>query len=797
MPKPDEDIALDAQASLFQPLGRFGRFGRFVSIHHRLFAVVWVAIIVIAGYLAAVDKKDLSNEFRVPNTDSQAAYDLLEDQFASRNGATATVVFWSADGQPLNSGARASSIRETIRRIDMLERVTSVSDPLNRDISSLVNQIAGSLPPEPAQAAERFAKAIPSPVSQDGSVAYSTVTYSVPITTLITESPINSEKKASQYSNPWSDLNEVLVPARDAGINVAIGGPIGDTYNAPVSWWANHADEVGLAVGALLLFFAFGSLFGAAIPISTALFGAVTASGIVSLLASVFSISASAMPVTLMISLGVGLDYSLLIVTRFREFVADGLDPHDAVGSAMQTAGTSSVFAGLTVCVALLGLTLVPLPLVQTIGLAAAIGVLVMIIAASTLLPALLGFAGRKIDAVGLPKRRHESETKPGVWARMARRIVRRPWFALIAGTAVLLTIAAPFLSINFGMPSDKSLPAGLSQRQAYEELEKSFGPGFNAPLIVAVGVEQPMSFEELLVETAAISKAIGAEMPPGTIRGVDYSVGPIPNSISKATAAIYQITPSTGPDSAETGELVTRLRASVSEASAGSNLTVHIGGKTATLIDLTDVVIKYLPIVVGGVVLGAFLLLVVVFRSILIPLKAAFLNLISIGAAYGVVVAVFEWGWARDLVGLADAIRIVSFAPLIMFVIAFGLSMDYEVFLMSRIKEEWVKTGDPVESVVSAVGSTARVISTAALVMVAVFLSFVTNPDPTVKLIGFGMAVAVLLDATIVRMVLLPAVMTLLGRSAWWLPSWLQWLPRVNLEGPGESEDLKRAGST
>ncbi len=789
MQAPNDDLAHAASADPLETLGRFGRFGRFVSIHHVLFASVWVVVIAAASYLAVVDKKDLSNDFRVPNTDSQAAYDLLEDEFASRNGATAKVVFWSTDGKPLDSGDSASSIKETIGQIEKLDKVTSVSNPLSLDVQSLVKQVAGSLPPEVAQAAEQFAQNIPSAISADGNIAFSTVTYSVPITTLITENPINSEKTASQYSNPWSDLNDALAPAREQGLNVAIGGPIGDTYNAPTSWWANHADEVGLAIGALLLFLAFGSLFGAAIPISTALFGAVTASGLVSLLASVFTISSSAMPVTLMLSLGVGLDYSLLIVTRFREFVANGIDPHNAVGAAMQTAGTSSVFAGLTVCVALLGLTLVPLPLVQTIGLAAAIGVAVMIVAASTLLPALLGFAGRKIDAVGIPKRHERARAKPGVWERTARRIVRRPWFALIAGTAILLAFASPFLSIDFGMPSDESLPDGLSQREAYEELATGFGPGINAPLIVAVGVENPISLEKFLVETAEISKAVGAEESSNTVKGVDFAVGPIPNSISDVTAAIYQITPTTGPDSGETSELVTRLRRTLSEASDGSNISVHVGGQTATLIDLTRVVTSYLPIVVGGVVIGAFLLLVVVFRSILVPLKAAFLNLVSIGAAYGVVVAVFEWGWVRDLVGISETIRIVSFVPLIMFVIAFGLSMDYEVFLMSRIKEEWVKTDDPVESVVTAVGATARVISTAALVMVGVFLSFVTNPDPTVKLLGFGMAVAVLLDATIVRMVLLPAVMALLGRSAWWLPSWLQWLPRVNLEGPEESK--------
>jgi|ETNmetMinimDraft_30_1059905.scaffolds.fasta_scaffold21910_2 RND superfamily putative drug exporter len=260
MQAPNDDLAHAASADPLETLGRFGRFGRFVSIHHLLFASVWVVVIAAAGYLAVIDKKDLSNDFRVPNTDSQAAYDLLEDEFASRNGATAKVVFWSTDGKPLDSGDSASSIKETIEQNEKLDKVSSVSNPLSLDVQSLVKQVAGSLPSEVAQAAEQFAQDIPSPISADGNIAYSTVTYSVPITTLITENPINSEKTAGQYSNPWSDLDDALAPARERGLNVAIG----DTYNAPTSWWANHADEVGLAIGALLLFLAFGSLFGAA-----------------------------------------------------------------------------------------------------------------------------------------------------------------------------------------------------------------------------------------------------------------------------------------------------------------------------------------------------------------------------------------------------------------------------------------------------------------------------------------------------------------------------------------------------
>ncbi|MEX0768378.1 MAG: MMPL family transporter, partial [Microthrixaceae bacterium] len=592
--------------------------------------------------------------------------------------------------------------------------------------------------------------------------------------------------------NPYSQVNKAVAVARDAGLTVAVGGAIADTWNVPISAFASHADEIGLLIGALLLLFAFGSLWGMAIPIATALFGAATASGVVFILANFTTVSSAAPPVALMISLGVGLDYSLLIVTRYREFIEQGEEPVPAVGHALQTAGNAALFAGITVVVALMGLLLVPIPLVQTLGLAAALGVTVMLLAAMTLLPAWLGFAGSRIDAVTLPGRKSgATDPEHTFWGKFATAMSKKPWLSLIAGAAVLIMLAVPFLKIQFGMPDDGSDPKSLSQRVAYDLMEDGFGKGINAPLLVAVGLDpaQPKKYVDALTELSAVSKAVGAEQPSGTVEGVDYSIGPIPNSADKTTAVIYQIIPSSGPDSSETKALVERLRVSLAQATKGTGIDAHIGGTTATLIDLTDVVQKYLPIVIGAVVLGAFILLVLVFRSILVPLKAAIMNLVSIAAAYGVVVAVFQWGWARQLVGLTETIPIVSFVPLVMFVILFGLSMDYEVFLMSRMKEIWDRTQDPRQSVVLGVATTARVITTAALIMMAVFFSFVASPSPTVKLIGFGMAVAVLIDSTIVRMILVPAIMELFGAKAWYFPSWLSWLPTINIEGKKSSE--------
>ena len=774
-----------------QPTDRpplLGRLGSFMARHHRLVLLAWIIIIVAAGYVGGIYKKSISDNVRIPNTDSQAAYDLLDQRFGSQNAATATVVFAAPKGTLLTDSANTAQIDAAVAQLEKVKGVSSVSNPVSTTGADSLQQIVGKLPPDEAAAVEELAKNIPSALSKSGSIAYSTVTFNKSVLDLLNSYPVSADTKAADYPNPYSQVNNALQQARSAGLTVAVGGAVADTWNVPLSAFANHADEIGLLLGALLLLFAFGSLWGMAIPIATALFGAVTASGVVFILANFTTVSSAAPPVALMISLGVGLDYSLLIVTRYREFIETGEEPVSAVGHALQTAGNAALFAGITVVVALLGLLLVPIPLVQTLGLAAALGVTVMLFAAMTLLPAWLGFAGSRIDAILLPGRKSEPEDPArSFWGRFATRMSRKPWLSLIAGSVILLLLAAPFLKIQFGMPDDGSEPKSLSQRVAYDLMTDGFGKGVNAPLVVAVALnpDKPLAYLDALKELTPVSKALAAEQPAGTIKGVQYSLGPIPNSANKTTAVIYQITPTTGPDAPETKALVERLRASLETATRGTSLNAHIGGSTATLIDLTDLVQKYLPIVIGAVVLGAFILLTLVFRSILVPLKAAIMNLLSIAAAYGVVVLVFQWGWARQIVGLTETIPIVSFVPLVMFVILFGLSMDYEVFLMSRMKEIWDSTHDPRQSVILGVATTARVITTAALIMMAVFFSFVASPSPTVKLIGFGMAVAVLIDSTIVRMILVPAIMELFGAKAWYFPSWLSWLPQINIEGP------------
>ncbi|MBM3658327.1 MAG: MMPL family transporter [Actinobacteria bacterium] len=767
--------------------GLMARSGAFIVRHRRWVALAWVLVILAAGYLNGVDKKSVSNSFRIPHADSQDAYDLLKERFTSQNAATARVVFSVPAGQQLSDADNAAVVAAVMEAIGKAKGISSAPDPLTTDAASALQHVTDQLPADEAAALAAVAKNLPPTVSANGRVAVANVSFDRSIVDLIDQFPVNPDEQATDYDNPYDRLQRAIDSVETGRVQVDIGGEVADMWNVPVSWWASHADEVGLGLGAVLLLVAFGSLFGMAIPIATALLGAITASGLVYFLASHITISSAAPPVTLMISLGVGLDYSLLIVTRYRQYLKAGLAPEDAVARAMGSAGKASMFAGVTVCVALLGLVFVPIPLVQTLGVAAAVGVAVMMVAALTLLPALLGFAGRKIDAVRLKFIAKDGPADPTTtfWGRFARRVTHRPWIFLVSGGVVLLVIAMPFLRIHFGMPDDSSLPNDLSQQQAFTITTDAFGPGTNGPLVVAVALPEndPQTYLDAFEALAPVNKALGALQPPGTVEGVEYSVGPIPNNADKVTAVVYELTPTTAPDDPATTDLVERLRADLAAATAGTDLVASVGGPTATLIDLTDVVTRYLPWVIGAVVLGAFILLVIVFRSILVPLKAAIMNLVSIAAAYGVVVAVFQWGWAKGAVGLTSTIPIVSFVPLVMFVILFGLSMDYEVFLMSRIKEEWDRSGDPQESVVLGVANTARVITTAALIMIVVFGSFVTNASPTVKLIGFGMAVAVLIDSTLLRMVMVPAVMALLGKSAWWFPRWLGWLPHLRLE--------------
>jgi RND superfamily putative drug exporter len=476
-----------------------------------------------------------------------------------------------------------------------------------------------------------------------------------------------------------------------------------------------------------------------------------------------------------MIGLGVGIDYALFLVTRYRHNLQDGMEPLHAIGVATATAGQAVVFAGATVIVAILGLWISGIAFVGWMATATAIVVAVAVIAALTLLPALLGFAGRAIDKLSvhrIVRRADESERKENVWGRWGREVERRPVAYFVGALAVLVALAVPFFSMELGMPDDGTVPTSETRRRAYDLLAEGFGPGFNGPLLLSVEIEDPAALAGLEDLTAAIQAT----------EGVAAVAPPQPNQAGDA--AVVQVVPTTSPQDPVTSELVHRLRDETIPGATPKGAAVYVGGLTATFIDLSERVTNALPWFIGAVVLLSFLLLMIVFRSVLVPLKAAVLNLLSIGAAYGVTVAIFQWGWGRSLLGIEDTIPIVSFVPMMMFAVLFGLSMDYEVFLLSRIREEYLRSRNNVESVVLGISTTARVITSAALIMIAVFLSFVALPDPVAKMFGIGLATAVFIDATIVRVVLVPSTMVLLGDANWWLPRWLdRLLPRMSLE--------------
>jgi putative drug exporter of the RND superfamily len=525
-----------------------------------------------------------------------------------------------------------------------------------------------------------------------------------------------------------------------------------------------------------VLLIAFGSVVAMGLPIMTALLGIFVGAAAVGVLSSVMDVPEFSLILCAMIGLGVGIDYALFIVTRHRQYLHEGMSVHDAAGTANATAGQAVLFAGTTVVIAILGLFLAGLPAISAMGVSVALVVSIAMAAAVTLLPGLLGLAGTKIDKLSIHRKSYV--TKPAdetISGRWAHHVGSHPVRYAIVSLGVLCAIAVPSLSMRIGTPDDGNAAKSTTQRAAYDHLAAGFGRGFNGPIQAVVEVTSP-------ADRAAVDRVHDAlQSDPGV---ADVTT-PVFNPAGDT--ALLTANPTTAPQDERTDQLVRHLRSDVLPATVrGTDARVSLTGQ-AMVTDLTDRITDRLPLFIAAIVALSFVLLMIVFRSILVPLKAALMNLLSIAAAYGVLVAVFQWGWGNELIGLHNTMPINPLLPLIMFAILFGLSMDYEVFLLSRIREEYVATGDNHEAVVRGLSSTARVITSAALIMISVFGAFVLGDDPNAKLFGVGLAVAVFLDATLVRMVLVPATMSLLGRANWWLPGWLdRILPHLDLEGTG-----------
>ena len=703
------------------------RLGQAAARHRWRTLGIWIAAVVAIFVVGSALGGKFSDDFNLPDSESQRAYDLLAERYPAASGTSAFVVFHSTGG-PLEE--RADAVTSTLDAIAGQAHVVAVTDPLETE---------GALSP-------------------DGTIGYAQVAYNEPAIDLGVE--------------PFEALQATLDEVRSPDLNVEIGGEYASWGTQPET---GTSELIGLLAAMIILLIAFGSVVAMGLPIGTAVIGLTTGTGLTLIVASFASVPEFATILSSMIGLGVGIDYALFIVTRYRQNLHDGMDPLHAIGLASATAGQAVVFSGIMVSIALLGLWISGIAFVGMMATAAAIVVLVAVVAAVTLLPAFLGFAGNAIDKLSVHRRRkteEELESKETMWSRWGHEVERNPWRYFVGAAMVLVVLAIPLFSMKLGFPDDGTAPTSETRRLAYDLLSEGFGPGFNGPLLLAVEIDDPAALPELDQLTSAIAST----------EGVAAVTPPQPNEAGDA--AIIQVIPTTSPQDQATTELVRRLRADTIPSATSDGAVVHVGGGTATFIDLSDRITNALPWFIGAVVLLSFLLLMVVFRSILVPLKAAVLNLLSIGAAYGVVVVIFQWGWGRSLLGIDQLIPIVSFVPMMMFAVLFGLSMDYEVFLLSRIREEYLKTGKNVESVVSGISTTARVITSAALIMIAVVLSFVTQPDPVGKMFGIGLAVAVFIDATIVRIVLVPATMVLLGDANWWLPGWLdRILPKMNLE--------------
>jgi RND superfamily putative drug exporter len=488
-----------------------------------------------------------------------------------------------------------------------------------------------------------------------------------------------------------------------------------------------------------------------------------------------------------MIGLGVGIDYALFLVTRHREHLASGMAVEESVGRAVATAGQSVIFAGGTVVIAILGLAVAGIPSLTAAGIATSLIVLIMVVSSITLLPAFLGLAGNNIDRFSVRRRVRDAErSRRAGWERWGRHVSRHAWVYAVGTTALLVALTAPVLALRLGFPDEGTLPESRTERQAYDLVADGFGPGINGPLVIAVDISEDERTLEPLVSAIAADPGI-VSVAPAEVAG-------------DARVATILAFPTTAPQDDSTIETIERLRAEVlPRVLEGSAAHAHIGGQTANSADVSERVSARLPWFVTAVVMLSFLLLMVVFRSILVPLKAALLNLLSIGAAYGVMVMVFQWGWGKGLIGLEATVPIVSFLPMFMFAVLFGLSMDYEVFLLSRIREEYRRTGDNDGSVIHGIAKTARVITSAALIMISVFLGFVLGDDPVIKMMGLGLATAIFIDATIVRIVLVPATMKLMGHSNWWLPGWLdRFLPDIDIDAqPAPHEEETAAPPT
>ncbi|MFE5911037.1 MMPL family transporter [Streptomyces wedmorensis] len=710
-------------------------------IRHRLVAVLlWVLALVGVGTAAVVAGNAYSNDYEVPGTESGRATALLERGFHGLGGDSDTIV-WHTDRGSVRADAVEQRMTGVLDRVAGLPGIASVTSPYG--------EAAG-----------------PGQISEDGRTAYATVTF---------------REQADDI--PVSQAEALVSTAKEAqtdALRVELGGTAVALTEAP---GGHIAEVVGVAVAAVVLFLAFGSLAASVLPIATALVSVgIAYSGIV-LLGHLMTVADFAPMLGMLVGLGVGIDYALFIVTRHRKGLKRGLSVTEAAENAVATTGRAVVFAGATVCIALLGMLILRLGFLNGVAIAASLTVILTVAASVTLLPALLSFIGMRAlsrrERRTLAERGPQPELPTGFAARWSAFVERHP--KLLGGVAVLVmgVLALPTLSLHLGTSDQGNNPATATTRQAYDLLAEGFGPGVNGPLTLVAGLDGADDRVALDRLPAALTAAEGVA-----------SVSPVTYN-SAGDTAVLTVVPDSSPQSKATSELVDRLRQdALPEAEAGTSLQVHVGGVTASYDDFAEIIVGKLPLFVGVVIALGCLLLLLAFRSIGIPLKAAAMNVAAVAAAFGIVVAIFQWGWGSELLGLGSAGPIEPFLPVIMVSVLFGLSMDYQVFLVSRMYEEWLETGDNRRAVRVGLAETSRVINSAAVIMISVFLAFVLSGDRVIAMFGIALAAAVALDAFVLRTLLVPALMHLLGGANWWLPKRLdRILPRISIEPPESRE--------
>ena len=755
--------------------------------------MVWLVLAAGLTVLSHSIGRDTSDNLSIPGSGANAAKNILNDSLPQQANGTNPVVFKAKKGT-LDSGSNKQAVDQTVDSLKKAPHVSKVVSPYDDNDEAL---------------------------SKDKTIGYASVTLDLSAADL-------TEDEANK-------VIDATAPAKKAGLEVEEAGYLGQAVSKPAT---ESSEAIGLVAAVIILMFAFGSVTAALLPIATAIISLATGLSLIGFLGKLVEVPTVGPTLATMIGLGVGIDYALFIVTRYKQGLKEGLDPQEAVARAVATSGSAVLFAGCTVVIALVSMAAAQIPLVTALGYTAAVTVLVAVAAALTLLPALLSALGSKVNSLPVHLgKEHPDDKEPHGWRRWARGVCNHPWPAAIASTLILVVLAIPLLDLQLGQTDAGTDPKDQTTRKAYDLLSTGFGPGVNGPFLIAVKLNPPAKADQSSIDKVndqqkqldqqqqqATEQGEAQGLPPDQAQqqaeqktasqqqqlddqkkqaenpASDSRLTTLTDDLkktsgvkevsgtqldSKGDAGVITLIPTTSPSDEKTADLVTTLRDKTIPPAEKGGLTADVGGQTAGYVDLADRISSKLPLVILIIIGLSFVLLMIAFRSILLPLKAAFVNLLSVAAAYGVLTAVFQEGWGAELIGLDGPVPIQSFVPLFMFAILFGLSMDYEVFLLSQVKEHYEEDGNTHDAVVDGLANTGRVITSAALIMVFVFSSFVLNGDPQVKQFGLGMAVAIAVDSTIVRCLLVPALMVLIGKAIWWLPHWLdRLLPKISIEG-------------